>query len=95
MNIVEGRIALKKGNVEEAKRDLISAGKTQGSPQLNSFGPNMSLAKELLEKRERAIVIQYFDLCSRFWKSDYGKLNEWKEIVKKGEIPEFGANLQF
>jgi hypothetical protein len=95
INVVEGRIALKKGNVEEAKRYLISAGKTKGSPQLNSFGPNMSLAKELLEKREREIVIQYFDLCSKFWKSDYSKLNDWKEIVQKGEIPEFGANLKF
>jgi hypothetical protein len=86
---------LQKGNVEEAKNYLILAGKTNGSPQLNSFGPNMSLAKELLEKREREIVIQYFDLCSRFWKNDFSNLNNWKEIIRKGEIPYFGANLVF
>jgi hypothetical protein len=95
MNIVEGRMALQKGNVEEAKKYLISAGKTKGSPQLNSFGPNMSLAKELLEKREKEIVIQYLDLCSKFWKGDFSKLNDWKEIVQQGKIPEFGANLEF
>src|SRR5690606_3461452 len=95
MNIVEGRIALQKGNVEEAKKYLILAGKTTGSPQLNSFGPNMSLAKELLEKREKQIVIQYFDLCRKFWKSDFSKLDDWEEIVHKDEIPNFGANLEF
>jgi len=95
INIIEGRIALKKANIEEAKRYLLAAGKTKGSPQLNSFGPNMSLARELLEKREREVVIEYFDLCRKFWSSDFSKLNDWKAIVQKDEIPEFGANLKF
>jgi hypothetical protein len=95
MNIVEGRIALQNGNIDEAKKYLILAGQTNGSPQLNSFGPNMSLAKELLEKKESKVVLQYFDLCSRFWESDFSKLDEWKEIVQQGEIPNFGANLEF
>jgi hypothetical protein len=95
MNIFAGRIALQQGKVEEAKMYLISAGKTKGSPQLNSFGPNMTLAKELLEKGERGVVIQYFNLCSVFWKGDYGSLTEWKEIVQKGGIPDFGGNLKY
>jgi hypothetical protein len=95
INIVAGRIALQNGNVEEAKKYLILAGQTNGSPQLNSFGPNMSLAKELLEKKESKVVLQYFDLCSRFWECDFSKLDNWKELVKKGKIPEFGANLVF
>lgn len=95
MNIVAGRIALQKGNIEEAKNQLILAGQTNGSPQLNSFGPNMSLAKELLEKKESKVVLQYFDLCSRFWNNDFSKLNELKVTVQHGEIPNFGANLKF
>jgi hypothetical protein len=94
MNIVAGRIALQEGKIEEAKMYLISAGKTKGSPQLNSFGPDMTLAKELLEKGEGEVVIQYFNLCSVFWKREFSSLNKWKEIVQKGEIPEFGANLK-
>src|SRR5690606_1423435 len=61
INIVSGRIALHEGKIEEAKTFLLSAGKTKGSPQLNSFGPNMTLAKELLENGEREVVIQYLD----------------------------------
>lgn len=95
MNIVAGRIALQNGNIKEAKKYLILAGKTTGSPQLNSFGPNMSLAKELLEKREKEIVIQYLNLCGEFWESDHSKLNNWTTIVQNGEIPDFGANLIF
>jgi len=49
-NIILGRIAIKRDDLEEAKKRLINAGNTPGSPQLNSFGPNMALAKELLEK---------------------------------------------
>ena len=94
-NMVLGRIALKSGDIEKAKYYLIEAGKTPGSPQLNSFGPNMTLAKELLEKGEKEIVRKYFKLCENFWEMDMGRLKEWTSIVKKGEIPDFGPNLVY
>jgi predicted Zn-dependent protease len=58
-NLVLGRIAVKEGRVDEAKQYLLAAGNSPGSPQMNSFGPNVSLAKDLLEKGERDAVIQY------------------------------------
>jgi len=94
-NLVLGRIAVRDGRIEEAKKYLIEAGKSPGSPQMNSFGPNMSLAKDLLEKGERDTVLQYFELCRKFWKMDYGKLDEWSKEVKAGQIPDFGANLVY
>ena len=95
INITMGRIALRDGKIDEAKMYLIEAGKTQGSPQLDSFGPNMSLAKELLEKGEKKVVLEYFDLCRVFWKTDYSKLDTWTADVKNDRIPDFGANLIF
>jgi hypothetical protein len=94
-NLVLGRIAMRDGRIEEAKNYLLEAGKSPGSPQMNSFGPNMSLAKDLLEKGERDTVLQYFELCRKFWKMDYGKLDEWSQEVKAGQIPNFGANLVY
>jgi tetratricopeptide (TPR) repeat protein len=94
-NLVLGRLVLRSGDVDKAKAYLIRAGETPGSPQLNSFGPNMTLAKELLEKGEREIVIQYFELCSRFWKKHKDRLDNWTIIVRDGGIPEFGANLDY
>lgn len=92
-NIVLGQIALKSGDVDEAKHFLLEAGKTPGSPQLDSFGPDMSLAKNLLEKDERETVIEYFGLCAKFWKSGGERLDKWKTAVLEKEAPDFGPNL--
>jgi len=94
-NLVLGRIAVHEGKIEDAKQYLLAAGHSKGSPVMNSFGPNMSLAKDLLEKGERDTVLQYFELCRRFWKMDYGKLDDWSNEVKAGQIPDFGANLVY
>jgi tetratricopeptide (TPR) repeat protein len=94
-HIVLGRLALKQGRIDEAKEHLIKAGKTPGSPQLNSFGPNMTLAKDLLEKREQDVVLEYFQLCSKFWKLHRDRLDQWSTAVKAGNMPDFGANLNY
>ncbi len=92
-NLVLGRIAVKEGRIDDAKKHLIAAGNSPGSPQMNSFGPNVSLAKDLLEKGERDIAIQYLELCRKFWKMHQGRLDEWIQEIKDGKIPDFGANL--
>jgi tetratricopeptide (TPR) repeat protein len=94
-NLVLGRIAVKEGRMEDAKRHLLEAGKSRGSPQLNSFGPNMSLAKDLVEKGEREVVQEYFELCHKFWQMDNGRLDQWSQVVKSGKTPDFGANLVY
>ena len=96
-NLVLGRISLREGNIEEAKSRLIAAGNTPGSPQLNSFGPNMALAKALLEIGERRVVLEYFTLCSKFWNSDRAKekLDKWGVLAAAGRIPDFQANLDY
>ncbi len=94
-NNILGRIALAKNHVAEAKKHLIKAGKTPGSPPLNSFGPNMQLARELLKKGETDVVLEYFQLCSGFWESGQDQLDEWSATVKAGKIPNFGANLRY
>ena len=92
-NLILGRIALKNGNIGEAKSRLLEAGRIAGSASLDSFGPNMMLAKELLEKGQREVVLQYFDECADFWKHDHGKLDEWRAVIRGGGTPDFGANL--
>jgi hypothetical protein len=94
-NMVLGLVALGRQDVAAAKAALLAAGKTPGSPQLNSFGPNMSLAKALLEAGERVVVLEYFALCRLFWKGHRADLDDWSAEVKEGGIPDFGANLVF
>ena len=92
-NLILGRVALIEDDDERAKRHLLRAGRTPGSPALNSFGPNMGLALELLERNEREVVLEYFDLCSKFWQRS--ELEDWAAIVEAGGIPDFGANLYY
>ena len=94
-HMVLGRVALRKGDVETAKRELLEAGKTPGSPQLDSFGPNVSLAKDFLERNEADTVIAYFELCGEFWEMEDGNLKRWSALAKGGVMPEFGANLVY
>jgi hypothetical protein len=94
-NLILGRIALQSGDVAQARERLIASARTTGSPQLNSFGPNMSLAKVLLERGERNAVLEYFALCSKFWKHGSDPLAEWTRQVSAGEMPDFGANLRY
>jgi tetratricopeptide (TPR) repeat protein/peroxiredoxin len=93
-NLVLGRIALKQGNVEEAKTRLLAAGKTPGSPQLNSFGPDWNLPAELLAKGESDTVVQYLKLCGAFWKLDRGRLNAWIAEIHKGGTPKFDGTVE-
>jgi hypothetical protein len=94
-NIILGRIALRSNDVEEAKRRLLAAGRTPGSPQLGSFGPNMALARDLLQRGERETVLQYFDLCAVFWGMGKDKLKAWADEVREGKTPDFGANIVY
>jgi RNA polymerase sigma factor (sigma-70 family) len=92
-NLVLGRIALRNGQLEVARQYLIASARTTGSPVLGSFGPNMTLAKELLEQGEKGAVLEYFELCAAFWKND--KLADWTKQVNQGWMPDFGANLSY
>jgi hypothetical protein len=83
------------GDPRRAGKYLIQAAYGKGSPVLNSFGPNTLLAKELLERGQKKVVLRYFVLCASFWKMDRGKLAEWTAAVKRGEMPKFGGNLTF
>jgi hypothetical protein len=57
-HVVLGQVALAFGDVDTAKSELLAAGRTPGSPQLNSFGPNMRLASDLLDAGEGDVVVQ-------------------------------------
>lgn len=94
-NLILGRVALRKNDVSEAKTRLLAAGRTPGSPQLDSFGPNMMLAEELLQRGEKQVVLEYFDLCEKFWKMDNGSLSAWRLMIRNDKMPNFGAHLLY
>lgn len=94
-NIVLGRLSLLDGNISSAKEYLLSAAKTPGSPQLDTFGPNMTLARDLLGKGENKAVINFLEQCRVFWEENDGKLDLWITEIQEGKTPEFGPNLLY
>ena len=92
-HVVLGRVALRTGNVAEAKAQLQQAAHVTGGGTLTSFGPNMSLAKELLERGERDAVVQYLEACEAFWPNRM--LSQWIQTITRGGTPNFGANLTY
>lgn len=95
-HMVLGRIAAKEGRIDDAVAKLLEAARdNRGDPGMNSFGPNMSLAKDLLEHGRSDAVLQYFELCRQFWKSGHKYLDKWAAEIKTGATPNFGANLGY
>lgn len=92
-HIVLGRLDLLDGKPKQAIYHLFEAVKTPGDATLATFGPDMSLAKDLLEKGYKEPVIEFLIGCKRFWEFDEGKVDKWVMEIKEGQIPDFGINL--
>ena len=92
-NSALGRIALRNGDKAAARKYLLASANSKGSPQMNSFGPNMGFAKEMLEAGEKETVLEYLRLCRTFWAMGLDQLDVWDRMIREGGAPRFGANL--
>lgn len=81
-----GRIALREGDIERAKEHLLKSVSSSGSPQLDSFGPDMVLAQELLNAGEKEIIYEFFFRVHIFWKSECIEI--WANQIRNGIIPD-------
>jgi hypothetical protein len=84
-NHVLGLLEMENGNIKKAISFLSKAGKTPGSPQLDSFGPSLELAQKLLDCGEKAAVISYLKDCQKFWKSKETKLTAKIKQIEAGK----------
>lgn len=102
-NSTLGRAALREGDKNTAAEFLKKAGATPGSPQLNSFGPDWTFAREMIEAGETQPALDYLDLVEKFWVSreppqspaanladtHQQKLDQWRAEVRAGKVPDF------
>jgi hypothetical protein len=95
VNTILGRIALAEGNKDRAKTHLIESARVSPTPVLQSFGPSMQLAHELLQLGERQVVIDYLNMCASFWKPPDHICEKWIYAIVHGELPDFGPNLAY
>ncbi|HEY4984950.1 MAG TPA: hypothetical protein VIJ24_07775, partial [Verrucomicrobiae bacterium] len=97
--------ALHAGDKKQAGEYLLSAGRSPGSPQLDSFGPDFSYAAKMLKAGETNVVLQYLDLVGNFWGNtnrpkryigdDFDlntsrTLEKYRQDIRAGKIPAEG-----
>jgi hypothetical protein len=70
LHIIRGKVYVARGDVNAACVELLCAGATPGSPQLDTFGPDLSLAWALLAAGQDAEVVHYLRSIAAFWTPD-------------------------
>jgi hypothetical protein len=90
-----GLASLREGKIDEAAKYLVLAGKSTGSPQLNSFGPKLDLANELLKQGKTNEVKTYLQDVMRFWDNDRDQVKAWLAAIERGERPELDRMASF
>ena len=86
---VLGLLAIEQCDIKLAIEELEKSGNTPGSPQLNSFGPTMQLAKELLKKGQTEAALAYLKQCRKFWEMGTTWLDLWEQRIHAGHVPNF------
>jgi hypothetical protein len=86
-NTVLGLIALKNDDIAGAGTYLLAAARTKGRSILDRWGPNLALAKAMLDRGQNDIVLEYFQLCKSFVTKN-PKLDDWIAMLKGGRAPD-------
>jgi hypothetical protein len=94
--LVEGLIALEEGRADRAIRCLDSSTKAcqadvDSSIQCSLLPPNLDLAKRILELGKRVEVLRYLTECHNVWWLWRPQIEEWIQLIERGEKPDFQA----
>ena len=93
-NFVLGRLAILRGDIRSAEQYLIASGKAAGDAALGTYGPNLSLALELLkhgDEQSWQVVLRFIDEIKVFWKITPAPFDEWSSQIVAGKVPHFQA----
>jgi tetratricopeptide (TPR) repeat protein len=86
-----GLIALAHGDVAAAERELLHSARSITELELRRFSPDLDLADALLQLGRTEVVIEFLELCTRFWLPR--PLHHWITAIRAGEKPELNKFL--
>jgi beta-lactamase regulating signal transducer with metallopeptidase domain/ankyrin repeat protein/tetratricopeptide (TPR) repeat protein len=84
-NSILGQIALSQRDVISAKAYLQAAGDSPGSPTLDSFGPDLTLARQLLSKGGKVAVSMFLSKIAKFWTGHQNEIRDWQKAIQDGQ----------
>jgi hypothetical protein len=92
INDALGRAAFLARNYIGAGDYLLKAADTPGTdPSLRTFGPDLWLARVLLNVGYKEVVLAFLERCRMFW--DSSKLDNWILTIQEGQPADFGPNI--
>lgn len=95
-NLVLGRLAVRDGDLQAAEKYLMASARMPDVDYRSYFGPNVSLANDLLSLGHREVVVRYLKATKKFWVSSTpDQVDIWVKEIKSGKYPDFGANLVY
>jgi hypothetical protein len=97
INDALGRAAFVRGDFKKASEYLLKAADipagTVGATTLCCAGPNLWLAKSLLDSGYRPVVLKFLEACKQFWTQPAdGHLDQWIAAIRRGETPDMLPN---
>ena len=90
-NVVLGRIALDRGDLDEAERRLELAGRHPPGALLSRF-PDFVLAHEMLERHRTQPVLSYLEACRDMWIIGEEQIDGWLADISRGHRPDLDAS---
>ena len=93
--MMQGLVALHNKDIPAADNFLLKSGQSSGSAPLDSFGPNMMLADQLLQNGQKAVVLQFLQECATFWNEGTNTLKQWMAEIKQGQHPDFSMQENY
>ena len=90
-NTILGRVALRTGDIAQAKQYLLDSADPRAARDIAFSGPTLILAKELIEQGERDAVLEYLEDCLQLWPRGENVLRIWIADIKNGRTPSFGG----
>jgi hypothetical protein len=88
-NLILAQAALDNGDVPNARRYLLEAATTTAVRNIDVTGPDVSVARGLLQRGERDTVLEYFHRVHNFWSQGGSVLNRWETAIRAGRQPNF------
>jgi hypothetical protein len=88
-NLVLGRLALLRDDVEAAEMYLLRSGQIKAG-QPTFWGPNLTLVRELMKRSRTKVVLQFMDEVKQFWREDcHGpeQADKLTQSILAGKLP--------
>ena len=86
-NIVLGKLALREGDLKEAKARLLGSAAAPSGSDIIWFQPDFALASSLLERGLKRAVLRYLRLWSKLRTDGQNKMEDLIVLVRSGRVP--------